>query len=77
MSDGEFCCAVGLCCPPASATRKASLIHELSLGMQERSHTPHADTLEHVADWLIENVDMAPKGSLDLSKVVDAMKAHS
>jgi hypothetical protein len=33
-----------------------------------------AETLEHVADWLIENVDMLPKGSVNLSKVLSAMK---
>lgn len=65
MSNGEFCCAIGLCCPPASASRRSALINELSHGMAERSHTPHDETLGHVADWLIENVDMAPAGSLE------------
>jgi hypothetical protein len=33
-------------------------------------------TLEHVADWLIANVDMVPKGTLDLSAVAAALKGH-
>lgn len=44
--------------------------------MAERSHSASDTTLEHVADWLIENIDMAPKGMLDLSKLTDAMKHH-
>jgi hypothetical protein len=44
--------------------------------MAERSHTATDDTLAHIADWLISNVDMAPKGTLDLSKLADAMKHH-
>ncbi len=77
MSNGEFCCAIGLCCPPASAQRRASLINELSHGtpaqsLQDANVTAYA--IEHVADWLIANVDMLPKGSVDLSKVLAAMK---
>jgi hypothetical protein len=74
MSNGEFCCAIGLCCPPASAQRRMALVSELSHGMAEKSHTPNDETLGHVADWLIANVDMLPKGVMDLSKVLDAMK---
>jgi hypothetical protein len=44
--------------------------------MSEKSHDANSQTLEHVADWLIANVDMAPKGTLDLSKLTDAMKHH-
>ncbi len=71
MANGSFCCAIGLCCDAASVQRRAALISELSHGMAEKSHDA---TLEHVADWLIANVDMLPKGAVDLSKVLAAMK---
>lgn len=74
MANGSFCCAIGLCCDAASAQRRMALISELSHGMAEKSHQADGDTLSHVADWLIANVDMLPKGSMDLSKVLDAMK---
>lgn len=69
MSNGEFCCAIGLCCPPASPTRKSALVNELA-------HGTGCDPAEmdKVADWLIENVDMAPKGTLNLGPVADMAK---
>jgi hypothetical protein len=80
MSNGSFCCAIGLCCDAASAQRRAALISELSHGLAEKrvglaDDVAETRTLEHIAEWLIENVDMLPKGSVDLSKVLDAMKA--
>jgi hypothetical protein len=56
-----------------------ALISELSHGMtsQMRQVDPHGaidSTIEQIADWLIENVDMLPKGSVNLSKVLAAMK---
>lgn len=80
MSNGEFCCAIGLCCPPASASRRIALLSELRLGLPaSRQALPPASlaahqtgidaALEHVTDWLIANVDMLPKGTIDMEKV--------
>ena len=85
MSNGAFCCAVGLCCDAASVSRRAALIEELSLGLstapsdlEPASAAAHdlaqTTALEHVADWLIANVDMAPKGTLNLEPVAEALK---
>jgi glycine cleavage system protein P-like pyridoxal-binding family len=72
MSNGEFCCAIGLCCPPASASRRSALINELSHGTGE-SHA----AMEKVADWLIANVEMLPKGSVDLPAIAELMRKQS
>jgi hypothetical protein len=74
MSNGEFCCAIGLCCPPASASRRSALINELAHGLEAQMSGIDDGFLGHVADWLIANVDMAPKGTLDLSHVADAIR---
>ena len=87
MSNGEFCCAIGLCCPPASPTRRTALIHELAIGLppasangDPRNVAAHdnatAAAIEHVADWLIAHVDMVPKGTIDLEKVRQVWQAH-
>ncbi len=72
MSNGEFCCAIGLCCPPASAARRSALINELTHGTNDVG--PAA--LEQIADWLIENVDMLPKGAIDLPTIAKAIRKH-
>jgi hypothetical protein len=74
MSNGAYCCAIGLCCDAASAQRRMALISELSHGMLEKSHDANSQTIEHIADWLIANIDMLPKGAVDMTKVLDAMK---
>lgn len=70
MSNGEFCCAIGLCCPPDSATRRSALVNELVHG----TGLANTDDMGLVADWLIANVDMAPKGTLNLGPVADMAK---
>jgi hypothetical protein len=81
MANGSYCCAIGVCCPPDSAARRAALIAELSHGMAEKGviadaavKVNGASLLEHVADWLIANVDMVPKGMIDLSRIVELVK---
>lgn len=68
MSNGEFCCAVGICCPPASATRRSALVNELMHG----TGCAEPEMLK-VADWLIANVDLLPKGTIDLRTVAKMM----
>jgi len=69
MSNGEFCCAIGLCCPPESATRRSALIRELAHGTGEAEAVA-----EKFADWLIDNVDMLPKGIMDLRAAVNLVR---
>ena len=59
MSNGEFCCAIGVCCPPASTARRMALVNELVHGTG-----CEAAEMQKVADWLIDNVDMMPVGTL-------------
>ena len=67
----NFAARSGLCCPSDSATRRMALINELAHGT---GIAP--DALHPVVDWLIANVDMAPKGTLNLTPVADVMKKH-
>lgn len=70
MSNGEFCCAVGICCPPKSPQQRAALVSEAmhGTGLDQAS-------AEKVADWMMRDYDLAPKGTLDLSHVANAMKS--
>lgn len=60
MSNGEFCCAIGLCCPPASAARRSALANELLHAAPAMGH----EIASAAAGWLIENHEMVPKGVL-------------
>lgn len=71
MSNGEFCCAIGVCCPPDSVERRNALVNELAYGIGADAAEP---TLGLIADWLIANVDMAPKGTLNLEQVAAMAK---
>jgi len=72
MSNGEFCCAVGICCPPASIRRRQALVNELvhGTGCDEKD-------MVKAADWLIDNVDMLPKGSVNVQAIVSAMASKA
>ena len=62
MSNGEVCCILGVCCPPAAAREKLSVEIEKVAGCD-------AETSRKCADWLLDTFDFAPKGSLDQFKV--------
>jgi hypothetical protein len=49
--NGAACCILGVCCPPASATRKAAIVKAMStdLNMAEAAVYP-------IADWFMEHV---------------------
>ena len=68
MSNGEFCCAIGLCCPPESIERRSALVHELAGGTG-----CDAAEMEKVADWLIAHVDILPKGTVNFEAVAELL----
>jgi hypothetical protein len=62
MSNGTACCLLGVCCPPNSEAQRAALAKKIgqdfSGGAEARKY----------ADWIIDNFDLAPKGTLDALK---------
>lgn len=67
MPNGEVCCLLQICCPPEKA-RKA--LAEKFVAYSDVSNEDAAKC----ADWLFDNFDLVPKGSVDLAKIVDAGK---
>lgn len=61
MSNGEVCCILGLCCPPAAA--RTALVKELVKA--SGAETAYA---EKCADYVLEHFDLAPHGSLQAFK---------
>lgn len=60
MSNGaEMCCAVGICCPPASAER----VHALAKILADKG-SMKAINAHLAAACVLENFDIAPKGTL-------------
>ena len=51
MSNGEVCCILGVCCPPAAAREKLSVEIEKAGGCD-------ADTSRKCADWLLDTFDL-------------------
>lgn len=55
MSNGEVCCILGVCCPPAK--RRGTMIAHLAA--DTGVSTAHA---EAAVDWVLERFDLGPKG---------------
>ena len=68
MSNGHVCCLLGVCCPPGSAAQRQAFVKELA---HDGIESPDA---EKIGAWVLDNFDLAPKGSLNLRKVADAVK---
>lgn len=54
MSNGEICCILGICCPPAAAREK--LVTEL-----QKATGYDRDGCEKAADFINERFALAPK----------------
>ena len=54
MSNGEVCCILGICCPPAEA-------HERLVSEFQKVSGYDRDGCEKIADFLEERVAFAPK----------------
>lgn len=62
-SNGHANCILAVCCPPSSEEQKIALATEMSenLGLTPKYHY-------ETASWIIDNFDLAPKGSLQQFK---------
>lgn len=68
MSNGsEACCALGICCPPASVQQRNALAKILT----DNAAVPF--TAETAAACLLEHFDLAPTGTLQ--PLIDAVAA--
>lgn len=73
MANGaEVCCALGICCPPLSAGQKKALKKKL----EDDGFDSAAS--ERAAEWILNNFDLAPKGSLQSFKdtIADLVRKH-
>lgn len=73
MSNGsEACCALGICCPPASAERKAAVAKILRDNTEAGKFTP-----ETAAECMIEHFALAPKSfETVIADIVGRAKKH-
>lgn len=71
MSNGEVCCILGVCCPPAEA--RAKMVSEF-----QKVSGYDADGCEKIAAFLEERFDFAPKGTIAplIEKVSDMARKH-
>lgn len=60
MSNGEYCCAIGVCCPPASAKQRTELAKMIRVDYPQ---VP-MQYAEQAAEWILKNFDLAPPGTL-------------
>jgi hypothetical protein len=62
MSNGHRNCALNICCEPRSPQHKAAVASELMVGLGWKD--AQYEVAVEVADWLCEEYDLAPAGSL-------------
>lgn len=70
MSNGAECCAIGVCCPPASAERLTSLAKVIA----RDSGLTHDQSIR-AATCVIETFDLAIKGTLQ--PLIDSIAAQA
>lgn len=77
MANGQRNCILWICCPPGSEQAVEALAKEIreALGWSADSAGDHAGSARSVASWVLENFDLAPKGSLQAFK--DAVRDHA
>lgn len=68
--NGEVCCVLGICCPPASAKQQSALARQI---VKDYPQVPMG-IAEQAAAWMLKNFDLAPVGSLtgikrDIAKI--------
>jgi len=64
MSD-PACCILAVCCPPGSHAQRKALADALDFGALDEPTTLGRTVAEQHADWILDNFDLAPKGTLD------------
>ncbi len=70
---GQACCILGVCCAADSVERRSALAKKIhtEVGVTEQAAGA-------VADWVIENFDLAPKGTLHgyASAIAEMVRRH-
>ena len=66
MSNGQQCCAAGVCCPPSSPKQREALAAMMEMITTQFYVSP--DHTKQIADWLLDHFDIGPKGSMDFTK---------
>lgn len=67
--DGQVCCILAVCCPPGGAKQREALAAALESAPLDAPGGIGERTIARThADYLIDNFDLAPKGSLELLK---------
>lgn len=64
-------CLYEICCPPRSEGAVKALSEEMAGGLSKAS----GETYEDIARWVLDNFDLAPKGSLQPLK--DAVRDYA
>ncbi len=75
MSNGsEACCALGICCPPASAERVSALAKIIT----DNTDVNGKLSAEDAAQCILEHFDLAPQGTLQpmLTAVAHLARKH-
>ncbi len=70
MSNGEVCCILGICCPPAEA--RVKLVSEL-----QKASGYDQDGCQKIADFLEERFVFAPKSFGPVIEEIVRMAKHS
>lgn len=59
--NGEVCCILGICCPPASRKQITALAKQIRVDYPQ---VP-MQYAEQAAEWILKNFDLAPAGTLN------------
>jgi hypothetical protein len=62
--NGHANCILAVCCPPDSDGQRKALAEEMASSLS----TASGETYEDIARWILDNFDLAPKGSLQTFK---------
>lgn len=72
--NGEVCCILGVCCPPNSAAS----VQALAVEMEKARLYPDKKEAHACAKWMLENFDLAPKGTVaPLIAAIAKMAKHA
>lgn len=77
QNGGQRNCILGICCPPGSEQSVKALAEEIEkvFGWPSHKDEKSEGNAHAVAAWVLENFDLAPKGSLQAFK--DAVRDHA
>ena len=70
--NGEVCCILAVCCPANSEKQRKALANEMAKALNG-----NPEDTQPAADWILENFDLAPAGSLTNLKTAVADLARN